>query len=95
MSFIGQVNRLGEDFVRPHDVTVQLEPNGHTQRAVVERLVHLGFEVRTDLVLEDGRRLSVQLTRQQAGDLALEAGHDVYVTLDGVKQFESDVSESP
>jgi sulfate transport system ATP-binding protein len=76
-------------------VTIQLEPNGHTQRAVVERLVHLGFEVRTDLVLEDGRRLSAQVTRQQAGDLALEAGHDVYVTLDGVKQFESDVSESP
>ncbi len=46
MSFVGPVNRLGDAFIRPHDVELLLEPNGTTQEAMVDRLVHLGFEVR-------------------------------------------------
>jgi sulfate/thiosulfate transport system ATP-binding protein len=79
MSFVGPVNRLGDAFIRPHDVELLLEPNGSTQEAMVERLVHLGFEVRVELVRDDGERLSAQLTREQAEALELEGGQIVYV----------------
>jgi sulfate transport system ATP-binding protein len=79
MSFVGPVNRLGDAFIRPHDVELLLEPNGSTQEAMVERLVHLGFEVRVELVRDDGERLSAQLTREQAEALELEYGQIVYV----------------
>ncbi len=45
------------------------------------RLVHLGFEVRVELVRDDGERLSAQLTREQAEVLELEGGQFVYVRL--------------
>jgi hypothetical protein len=41
--------------------------------------VHLGFEVRAELVRDDGEQLAVQLTRDQAAGLELERGPIVYV----------------
>ena len=79
MSFIGPVNRLGDAFIRPHDVELLLEPNGTTQEAMVQRLVHLGFEVRIDLVRDDGEVLSAQLTREQVEALEVQNGQIVYV----------------
>src|SRR6266513_564703 len=79
MSFVGPVNRVGEAFIRPHDVELLLEPNGATQEAMVERLVHLGFEVRVELVRDDGEQLFAQLTREQAEALELARGQIVYV----------------
>jgi sulfate transport system ATP-binding protein len=79
MSFVGPVNRLGDAFIRPHDVELLLEPNGSTQEAMVQRLVHLGFEVRVDLVRDDGETLSAQLTREQVEALELRDGQIVYV----------------
>ena len=40
---------------------------------------HLGFEVRVELVRDDGERLSVQLTRDEAEQLELARGQIVYV----------------
>jgi sulfate transport system ATP-binding protein len=79
MSFVGPVNRLGDAFIRPHDVELLLEPNGSTQEAMVQRLVHLGFEVRVELVRDDGEVLSAQLTREQVEALELQRGQIVYV----------------
>ena len=79
MSFVGPVNRLGDAFIRPHDVELLLEPNGSTQEAMVQRLVHLGFEVRVELVRDDGETLSAQLTREQVESLELRDGQIVYV----------------
>ena len=79
MEFVGAVNRLGNAFVRPHDIELLLEPNGTTKEAMVVRLVHLGFEVRVELVRDDGEQLSVQVTRDEAAALALAAGQIVYV----------------
>jgi sulfate transport system ATP-binding protein len=78
MSFVGPVNRLGDAFVRPHDVELQLTPNGASHEATVERIVHLGFEVRAELVRGDGERFAVQLTRDEAEQLELEPGQIVY-----------------
>ena len=79
MTFVGPVNRLGDTFIRPHDVELLLEPNGATQEAMVQRLVHLGFEVRAELVRDDGEVLSAQLTREQVEALELLPGQIVYV----------------
>ena len=79
MSFVGPVNQLGDAYIRPHDVELLLEPNGATQEAMVQRLVHLGFEVRVDLVRDDGETLSAQLTREQVKALELQHGQIVYV----------------
>jgi sulfate/thiosulfate transport system ATP-binding protein len=79
MTFVGPVNRLGDTFIRPHDVELLLEPNGVTQEAMVQRLVHLGFEVRVELVRDDGEVLSAQLTREQVEALELLPGQIVYV----------------
>ena len=45
MSFVGPAHRLGEAWVRPHDVEIRHEPNGKTIEARIDRVVHLGFEV--------------------------------------------------
>ena len=79
MSFVGPVDRLGDTFIRPHDAELLLEPNGSTQEAMVQRLVHLGFEVRVELVRDDGETLSAQLTREQVEALELQGGQIVYV----------------
>jgi sulfate/thiosulfate transport system ATP-binding protein len=79
MGFVGPVNRIGDAYVRPHDMELSLHPNHTTSEAMVERLVHLGFEVRVELMLEDGEQLSVQVTRDEAETLELERGQIVYV----------------
>ena len=81
MSFVGQVNRLDDAFVRPHDLELTLEPNNGTAReALIERVLYLGFEVRVELVRDDGERMSVQLTRDEAERLELESGQIVFVS---------------
>ena len=79
MGFVGPVNRIGESYIRPHDFELDLHPNGNSTEAMVERLVHLGFEVRVELVRSDGEQLSVQISRDQAHLLELERGQIVYV----------------
>ncbi|HUK93661.1 MAG TPA: sulfate ABC transporter ATP-binding protein [Gaiellaceae bacterium] len=79
MGFIGPVNRLGDTFVRPHDVDLRLEPEEGAFEAMVERVVHLGFEVRVELVRDDGQHLLAQLTQEEAEQLELARGQIVYV----------------
>ena len=79
MTFIGPVSSFGDELVRPHDIEVRREPNGSAERATVERVIHLGFEVRADLQLEDGREVWVQMTRDEAEALELVEGVDVFV----------------
>jgi sulfate transport system ATP-binding protein len=79
MSFVGQANRFGDAWVRPHDLRVTLAPNGTTREAMVDRVTHLGFEVRVELSRDDGEHFAVQLTRDEAETLELERGQIVYV----------------
>ena len=46
---------------------------------MVERIVHLGFEVRVELIRDDGERFSVQITRDRAEMLELDTGQIVYI----------------
>ena len=78
MGFVGPVSRLGGKLVRPHDVTIALEPGDSRIEAMVKRVVHLGFEVRLELELPDGSEARAQLTRAQADELELGRGDIVY-----------------
>jgi sulfate transport system ATP-binding protein len=78
MGFVGPVSRLGDRLVRPHDVTIALEPGEARIEAMVKRVVHLGFEVRLELELPDGTEARAQLTRAQADELELGRGDIVY-----------------
>jgi sulfate/thiosulfate transport system ATP-binding protein len=79
MSFVGQVNRFDDTFVRPHDVELTVQSNGSTREALIERIIHLGFEIRVELVRDDGERMSVQITRDEAERLEIEEGQIVFV----------------
>jgi sulfate/thiosulfate transport system ATP-binding protein len=90
MSFIGPVNRLGDEFIRPHDFELRLEPNGSTEEAMIERIVHLGFEVRVEFSLKDGTQAWAQMTRAEADQLELHNGQIVFVRPDTSKVFTGD-----
>jgi sulfate/thiosulfate transport system ATP-binding protein len=88
MTFVGPANQLGDSYVRPHDLEVRAVPNGEeSQEATVKRIVHLGFEVRVELALSDGRDCWAQVTRDEADELGLVEGAEVYVRPRRVKVF--------
>jgi sulfate transport system ATP-binding protein len=92
MGFVGPVNRLGDAFVRPHDI--QILPEGEAAgagatEALVRRVVHLGFEVRVELTLPDGRDIWAQVTRESAHELELEQGQILCVRMPDPRVFAS------
>jgi sulfate transport system ATP-binding protein len=81
-SFVGPVTELGGSLLRPHDVDIRLDPGDGAVEAQVARVVHLGFEVRVELVTDEGRQLWAQLTREDAEGLELLEGQIVYARAD-------------
>jgi len=80
MGFLGPVSRIGERLVRPHDVSLALEPDGDAAvEAMVSRVVHLGSQVRVELELAGGGDAHAQLTPIEADELELERGDIVYL----------------
>ena len=79
MSFIGPVNRVGDTWVRPHDLDLRSEPSDGAEEAMIDRIVHLGFEVRVELTRDDGEKLWAQVTRERCEELELEEGQIVYL----------------
>ena len=90
MSFVGEVNRLGDDFVRPHDMDVVLEPDERTEEAMVQRIVALGFEIRVEFVLGDGTEVWAQLTRAELQKLELREKQIVYLRPGQTRSFNGD-----
>jgi sulfate/thiosulfate transport system ATP-binding protein len=91
MGFVGPTTQVGGARVRPHDLDVSVAPVEGAVEAMVERIVHLGFEVRVELVAGDGERLWAQLTRDACEQLELADGQIVYVR---ATRSASDVSSS-
>jgi sulfate/thiosulfate transport system ATP-binding protein len=88
MGFVGPVNRVGKEFIRPHDLVIQHVPEDGAVEAMIERIVHLGFEVRVELELAEGDPLFAQLTRAQAEELELAEKQIVYVRPSRKKVFD-------
>jgi sulfate/thiosulfate transport system ATP-binding protein len=82
MSFLGPVSTLGGRLVRPHDLRITPDPRDGALEAMVARVVHLGFEVRVELVLADGPGVAVQITRGEAESLDVRTGDIVWVAPD-------------
>ncbi len=80
MSFFGPVVQTPEGPVRPHDLAISLDETPGSFEAMVARVVHLGFEVRIDLLDGAGRALSAQLTRDEEAELELDRGQIVFVS---------------
>jgi len=79
MTFVGPVSKLGDAYIRPHDVELLLEPEEGTTAATVQRVVHLGFEVRVELQLDEDGELWAQVTREECERLGLAAGVRTHV----------------
>jgi sulfate transport system ATP-binding protein len=92
MSFIGPVNRLGDALLRPHDIQIlgggeDLYSDGSAVEALVRRVVHLGFEVRVELTMPDGRDVWAQVTRETAAELELAEGQILAARLPAPRVF--------
>jgi sulfate/thiosulfate transport system ATP-binding protein len=103
MSFIGPVNVLPssakifqssgfdsanpEIFLRPQDIIVERVANNSTASAIVNRVIHLGWEVQVELTLDDGQTFTAHLTRERFDELQLEPQERVYVKPKDAKSF--------
>jgi sulfate/thiosulfate transport system ATP-binding protein len=83
MSFLGPVSKLDDGLVRPHDIHIVREPADGAREAMVNRVVHLGFEVRVELELGDAGPVTAQLTRDQAEVLELAERDGVWLRTNG------------
>jgi sulfate transport system ATP-binding protein len=81
LTFVGEATRFEDTLVRPHDVSLSTEPEAGTVEVLVERVAFLGFEVRAQLALGDGRRFDAQLSRDEAERLELAQGQIVWARL--------------
>ena len=80
MGFIGPVNQVGESFIRPHDLEILVAPQPEAQEATVTRIVHLGFEIRVELVLKaDEKHVWAQITKDKLDGLKLEEGQTCWM----------------
>ena len=79
MGFLGPVSKVQGQLVRPHDVALSDRPEDGWEEVMVLRVVHLGFEVRVELVRHDGEEVSAQLTRAEAEALEPEPGSIVWL----------------
>ncbi|MGB3474338.1 MAG: TOBE-like domain-containing protein [Mycobacterium sp.] len=109
MSFLGAVSSLNGALVRPHDIRVGRTPdmavsaaavdgtNGvGVLRAVVDRVVALGFEVRVELTNAATQvPFTAQITRGDAEALALAEGDTVYVRATRVPPLTDVAAEAP
>jgi sulfate/thiosulfate transport system ATP-binding protein len=95
MSFVGEVNRLGDDYVRPHDIEIVRDRDESTEEAMVQRIVALGFEIRVELVLGDGTEVWAQLTRGELQRLELREGQIAYLRPVHAKSFNGSAPPNP
>lgn len=103
MSFIGPVNVLPstsrifqangfdsphpEVFLRPQDILVATHPTEASVAARVNRIIHLGWEIQAELILDDGQVLMAHLTRDRFDELNLEPQQRVFVKPKDAKAF--------
>ncbi|HYF26954.1 MAG TPA: sulfate ABC transporter ATP-binding protein [Baekduia sp.] len=79
LGFLGETTRVGGHTVRPHDVQVTVHREAGATEAMVRRVVHLGFEVRLELLDADGQEVWALVSRHEAEALEVHAGDVVFV----------------
>ena len=79
LKFLGPATQFNGSWIRPHDLIIHRFGGSTGERGRVERITHLGFEVRVDVQLDNGEKTWVQLSRGAADDLGLEESDTVWV----------------
>ncbi|MGH2839959.1 MAG: sulfate/molybdate ABC transporter ATP-binding protein [Solirubrobacteraceae bacterium] len=87
MGFVGPVSRLGDTWVRPHDIEVLEDESDGAVQAIIERVAKVGFEVRVEAALGDGSIVPIQITRDGAEQLELRAGQIVWLRIHRSREF--------
>jgi sulfate transport system ATP-binding protein len=85
MGFLGPVSKLGDAYVRPHDIELLGDPDDGAVEAMVERVARMGFEVRVVLNPADGDAVDVQITRGHADELEVEPGQVLWLRADPLR----------
>jgi sulfate transport system ATP-binding protein len=86
MQFLGPTTTLDGRLVRPHDLVLHHDDTFGGRSALVERITHLGFEVRVDLTLDRRDSCWAQLSRGAAAELHLAPGDEVWVSQSDLTQ---------
>jgi sulfate/thiosulfate transport system ATP-binding protein len=108
MSFIGPVNILPSGlnistqngiegtnlqmFLRPQDIAIEIGSSTTNVSAKVNRLIHLGSEIKAELALRDGQIITAHLTRETFDQLQLERHQQVFVKPRATKSLPIDYS---
>jgi sulfate/thiosulfate transport system ATP-binding protein len=87
MGFVGPVSRLGDAWIRPHDIELLEDAEDGAVQAMIERVARVGFEVRIQAALGDGTPVPVLATRQQADELELREGQIVWLRVHHTREF--------
>jgi sulfate/thiosulfate transport system ATP-binding protein len=84
MRFVGDANRLGDAWVRPHELELLDVPEADAVEVLVERITPRGFDARIDLVAADGTPLVARVTRERLEQIELEQGQIVWARAERV-----------
>ncbi len=80
MGFVGEVNSINGQLVRPHDTEILNAPAERAEEVEIDRIVRLGFSGRIEmLTVPDKREVWAQLTRSELETLDLSHGATAYV----------------
>jgi sulfate/thiosulfate transport system ATP-binding protein len=79
MSFVGDANRVGDAWMRPHELEIVNLPTDAAVEALIERITTYGFDARIELTPGEGDPLTIQLTRERLEQLEVEQGQIVWV----------------
>lgn len=74
LTFLGPATKIGGAWVRPHDIVLHRSALPGAVPVTVTRIVHLGFEVRVDLRIDDQESAWAQLGRGDTRRLGLAEG---------------------
>jgi sulfate transport system ATP-binding protein len=80
LRFLGDAFRLGDGFVRPHEITLARFPSDGAVEVEIERIVVVGADVRVELADGTGERMTARLRRENVADLELTRGEIVWAT---------------
>lgn len=88
LRFLGDAFRLGDGFVRPHEISLSRFPGDGAVEVEVERIVVVGAHVRVDLVDGSGERMTARLGRENVEDLELTRGEILWASAGDTKVVE-------
>ena len=87
MGFVGEANKVGDTWVRPHELELVDRPGDGAIEAMVDRITLYGFDARVELTTAEGKPLTLQLTRELLEQQELERGQIVWLRADRERVF--------